>query len=159
VCTRGDYTSLPIPPRSGNRGSGIRSIILDHAYRIAAAHSASLDRPRAILGHSRDFHSSAERPAPTRVLGMWRSWLYRSSGRSRGIFRPRYAHLKSIALFEKRGETVKSEATNFVSNSGCRPSLSFPFYFHRTHVYPPSVILPPGDSCSCLSFRRRLMGI
>ncbi|EGI62375.1 Replicase polyprotein 1a [Acromyrmex echinatior] len=64
---REDYSSSPIPLQRaicrdrGELGSETRSIILDHAYWIAAAHSASPDHPRAILGHSRDFHSSGER--------------------------------------------------------------------------------------------------
>lgn len=67
VPRREDYSSSPIPLQRaicrdrGELGSETRSIILDHAYWIAAAHSASPDHPRAILGHSRDFHSSGER--------------------------------------------------------------------------------------------------
>lgn len=45
-------------------GSGTRSIILDHAYRIAPLHSASLDHPGRSPGHSRDFHSSGREVCP-----------------------------------------------------------------------------------------------
>ncbi|EZA54522.1 hypothetical protein X777_05501, partial [Ooceraea biroi] len=69
------------PRGNGQLGSGTRSIILDHAYRIAAAHSASLDHPRAILGHSRDFHSSGGVACTARTPRIWRSWIYRSFDR------------------------------------------------------------------------------
>lgn len=77
---RVDYSSSPISLERATY-SGIawslvheaRSIILDHAYRIAAAHSASPDHPRAILGHSRDFHSSGERSV--RAPRTSRSWI------------------------------------------------------------------------------------
>lgn len=89
----------------GELGSETRSIILDHAYRIAAAHSASLllpssfspsfslDHPGRSLGHSRDFHSSGERsPLAGRLMKVG----YRSRAEMRAAnprtYRARVSH-------------------------------------------------------------------
>jgi len=81
VPRREDYSSSLIPLQRaicrdrGELGSETRSIILDHVYWITAAHSASPNHPRAILGHSRDFHSSGERSthAPRNLEKLLRS--------------------------------------------------------------------------------------